>query len=466
MKRLSALILVLASLIFSLSSCSKAKKTEDAVANRKAGDTITLNVYNWGEYVADGYFDGEEEVSPFIEKYLKFDVNSEFEKYFNTVLSEKYGGIKVKINYTTYPTNEDMYSKLESGSGSYDVIFPSDYMVEKLRNENMLRPLDWSGLKSESNLKYLDPNYASQYFDPNNLYSVAYTYGRIGIIYNTAMGIDEADIAEQSWGILWNPKYSGKILQFNNPRDAFATAMYWKNLDVNSTDEAVWNEALELLKEQKQYLQGYVNDEIFDKMTCGSAAIAPYFVGDYVTMYADNENLAFYYPKEGTNVFIDAMCIPKSSKNPDIAMEYINFMLSPDAAMANALYLGYASPNTSVYNNSEYIDYMGEEIMTLLYGEKNDEGIYEGVKDSSAYSYDPYYHDFTPAVQRHVNILWEELKLHQGKPEIWVHLTSGVLVALVLIFAVYTVIIKKYRSRHYRLRDREIRKAKLAKSQK
>ncbi len=466
MKRISALILVLATLLLCLISCGSEESAEESIASRKAGDTVILNVYNWGEYIADGYYDPDDYdeddgVTPYIEKYLKYDVNLEFEKYFNSVLSAKYGNIKVKVNYTTYPTNEDMFSKLESGSGSYDIIVPSDYMIEKLISANMLRPLDWSSLKSESNLIYLDPDYMSQPYDKDNIYSVAYTYGRTGIIYNPTMGVSEEDIG--SWDLLWNPKYEGKILQFNNPRDAFGTAMYWQNIDVNSENEEDWNRAFELLKEQKQYLQGYVNDEIFDKMTGESAAIAPYFVGDYVTMYDKNENLAFYYPVEGTNIFVDAMCIPASSKNPDIAMEYINFMLSPDAAMANALYLGYSSPNTSVYTNEEYIEYMGEDIMTLLYGDADDNGEYGDFGKNGTYSYDPYYHEFTPEIQRHVNSLWEDLKVY-GTAEIWVHVTTAVLVGTILIFAVYVVIIKKRRSRDYRLRDKELRKAKLAAS--
>ncbi len=461
MKKIYFLISILLLSVLCLASCGKERAQE-----RRAGDVITLNVYNWGEYVSDGNFDPasmteeemkEEGITPYILKYLQFDVNKEFENYFNTYLSEKYGGIKVKINYTTYPTNEDMYSKLESGSGSYDVIVPSDYMIEKLIAEGMIQPLNTDTLKGENYLVNLDSNFLNQPYDKSNSYSVPYTYGRVGIIYNTTM-VDEEDLG--SWDILWNPKYSGKILQFNNPRDAFGTAMYWKNLDVNSTNKADWDEALRLLCEQKQYLQGYVNDEIFDKMIGESAAIAPYFVGDYVTMYFENENLAFYYPEEGTNIFVDAMCIPTSSKNPDIAMEYINFMNSPDAAMANAIYLGYASPNTTVYNEQEYIDYMGEDLIALLYGDENGDGIYGDFGENGTYSYDAFYHNFTPEIQRHVNGLWEDLKVY-GTAELWVHITSAVLVGAILSFAVYTTVLKKRRSRDYRLRDKAKKTAKI-----
>ncbi|MBR2467076.1 MAG: ABC transporter substrate-binding protein [Clostridia bacterium] len=448
MKKISALILILVISVSCFTSCG-----EPDISKRRAGDVITLNVYNWGEYISDGSEDS-------------YDTNKEFENYFNTVLSEKYGGIKVKVNYTTYPTNEDMYSKLESGSGSYDVIFPSDYMIEKLIAEDMIQPLNWKGLKSESNFNTIDPDYIGNPYDPNDVYSVAYTYGRTGIIYNTTM-VDEEDLG--SWDILWNEKYKGKILQFNNPRDAFGSAMYWKNIDVNSTNKADWDTALKLLEEQKPLLQAYVNDEIFDKMVGGSAAVAPYFAGDFVTMYWDNEDLDFYYPEEGGNIFVDAMCIPTSSKNPDIAMEYINFMLSPEAAVANALYLGYASPSLYVYNkygedvpspavykeeyeqyNAEYSEGMDDEyVLDILYG----------VTGNGTYSYDPYYKNFTPEIQRHVNSLWEELKVF-GTAEPWVHITSAVLVAAILILATYTVIIKKRRSRDYRMRDKALKKSK------
>lgn len=466
MKKFSALILTLVILVSCFTSCGESDKSQ-----RRAGDVITLNVYNWGEYISDGSEDS-------------YDTNKEFENYFNTVLSEKYGGIKVKVNYTTYPTNEDMYSKLESGSGSYDVIFPSDYMIEKLIAEDMIQPLNWKGLKSESNFNTIDPDYIGNPYDPKDVYSVAYTYGRTGIIYNKTM-VDKEDAG--SWDILWNAKYKGKILQFNNPRDAFGSAMYWKGIDINSTDKADWDKALKLLEEQKPLLQGYVNDEIFDKMTGESAAVAPYFVGDFVTMYSDNDNLSFSYPKEGGNIFVDAMCIPTSSKNPDIAMEYINFMLSPEAAIANALYLGYASPSRYVYNDDPTLDeiygeYNSEYRESLLYDyfldAENEEqptdeelaaaeektkyvlDLLYAVEGNGTYPFkDPYYHNFTPEIQRYVNGLWEDLKVF-GTAETWVHVTSAVLVVAILVFAVYTVIIKKRRSRDYRMRDKALKQPK------
>ena len=272
--------------------------TDDGIPT--GGETITINVYNWGEYISDGS-EGS------------YDTNAEFEKYYY----EKYG-VKVKVNYSTYATNEDMYSKLANSAVSYDIVIPSDYMIQKMIEDEML--LEFDVASEIENYIYISDEFKNRYYDEFNKYSVPYTYGMMGIIYNTQL-VSEEDVAKQSWGLMWDEKYAGKILQYNNPRDAFATAMYWKGLDINSTDSAVWDQALELLIQQKPILQGYVNDEIFNKMTTGSAAIASYFVGDYITM-ANTEgapDLFFYYPKEGVNYFVDAMCIPKNSKNPQKA---------------------------------------------------------------------------------------------------------------------------------------------------
>lgn len=426
MKKL--IISVFALIIISLALLTSCGKDEVRV----------LNVYNWGEYISDGDED-------------TFDTNAEFEEYFNTYLSEKYG-YKVKINYTTYATNEDMYSRLASGAGDgvYDVIFPSDYMLQKMAEEDML--LSFNVADEIENYAYIDDQFKGLYYDPEQRYSVPYTYGVVGVIYNPTMmdpeDLDEdGNIKNPSWSLMWNPKYKGKILQFNNPRDAFGTAMYYQNLDINSTDPEVWQTALGLLRDQKPLLQGYVNDEIFNKMTSESAAIAAYFAGDYVTMASENENLRFYYPDEGSNVFVDAMCIPKTSKNPDLAKEYINFMLSKEAAIANAVYIGYASPNKLVYDSDEYIEEMGEDAYDILYGHTIDE-------INANYSYDPYYHSFSKDMHLYVNSLWEQLKT-QTDVELWVHISSITIVVGVLGACGYSVYIKRRRSKFYRLRDKK-----------
>ena len=452
-------IATLLSLVFSFASCKSkddgknaTKRVEDMSYSYKSGEVITLNVYNWGEYISDGS-EGSD------------DVNAMFEEYFNRELSAKYGGIKIKVEYSTYANNEDMYSKLKNSAVSYDVIIPSDYMIEKMKKEGMLYSFDTSSLSNYGNILEQFKN-ENAYYDPDNCYSVPYTYGMVGIIYNKTI-VSPEDVKDKSWSLLWNEKYSGNILQFNNPRDALATAMYWKGLYVNTTDTKVWDEAYELLKQQKPLLQGYVNDEIFNKMQSESAAVAPYYVGDFLTMSEEEENLAFYYPKEGSNYFVDAMCIPTCSSNPHLAKEYINFMISEDAAVANATYIGYASPNSAVINSEDYKAAMDE----YAYEGENGEGAYELL-----YNYMPdevnkeynakfpritspaCYRSFDADTQAHVNTLWENLKI-SGSTELWVHITSILIVVSVVAYASYSIYIKKKRSKFYRNRDKANKKA-------
>ena len=428
-------VLILAALV--LTSCGDKEEIKD---------TVVLNVYNWGEYISDGF-----EGMP--------DTNAMFEEYFNTNLAKKYG-YKIKINYTTYATNEDMYSKLSSGSGVgvYDVIFPSDYMLQRMADEGMLHSFNVA--EEIPNYQYIADEFKGLYYDENEQYSVPYTYGMVGVIYNSTLmnpeDLDEnGEILDKSWALLWDKDYSGKILQFNNPRDAFATAMFYQGIDINTADRNEWLEALGYLKEQKNILQGYVNDEIFNKMTSASAAIAPYFAGDYVTMASDNEDLKFYYPKEGTNVFVDAMCIPESSTKKDVAKEYINFMLSEEVAVANAIYVGYASPNTLVRESEEYKEEMGEDAYDILYG-------YSYEELNADYGFSPYYHSFSNAekygedMQQYVNGLWEQLKT-ETDVEIWVHVSSITIVVVLLAACSYNIYVKKKRSKFYRQRDKAAR---------
>lgn len=455
---ISALIFVL---IFSLCSCGN-----DTVEEKKY-PTKTLNVYNWGEYISN-----EDD-----EEYGLFDVNAGFEDYFNTHLADKYG-FYIKINYSTYANNEDMYAKLTNSAVAYDIVVPSDYMIEKMIKNNMLLPLDFSKITNYGNIS---DDFKNMYYDPNNTYTVPYTYGMVGIIYNSEFVDEELVDSEQSWSLLWNQSingeqlgYKGKILQFNNPRDAFASAMYWKGLDINSNNPSDWNQALELLKLQKPILQGYVNDEIFNKMKSASAYIAPYYAGDFLTMAADNNDLRFYYPREGTNYFVDAFCIPKTSKNPDVAHEYINYMTGVEAATANALYIGYASPNRAVFESDYYIEmldynysvYESEDedaqclidAYEVLYGKSKDEA-------NKNYAYHPAYKDYYKNeadgidIQTHVTALWETLKT-ENSTELWVHIASIAIVAGVVSFASYDTYVKKKRSKDYRLRDKEKRLSK------
>ena len=282
------------------------------------GDRDELYIYNWGEYLADGTRG-------------TFDSLEGFQEYYKDLT-----GRDVKIYYTTYPSNEDMYAKISSGTSAYDVIFPSDYMVERMIREGLLGKIRLEEVCEEYGTEcyydYIEDEFRGLYYDPTDEYSVPYTYGRVGIITN-ANKVDEED--KTGWDMLWNEKYAGQILQFNNSRDGFATAQYLLGYNVNSTDPAEWEACLEKLLEQKPLVQSYVMDEIYNKMESGEAAIGAYYAGDYFTMLEVNEDLEFFYP-EKTNLFVDCMCVPADSENPEIAALFINYMLTRDPAVASA----------------------------------------------------------------------------------------------------------------------------------
>ena len=369
MKKLFALLLIVTLLSAPLlTGCS-------------SGKTLTLNVYNWGEYISDGSEDS-------------FDTVREFEKWYAATYHQK-----VKVNYATFASNEDMYAKLSSGAVSYDVVIPSDYMIARMRENNMLLKLDFDNIPNYSNI---DESFRGLYYDPTNEYTVPYTYGVIGVIYNANV-VDEADAGD--WDLLWNPKYSGNILQFNNPRDAFGTAQYKLGLDVNSTDRAGWDQALGELKAQAPLVKSYVMDEIYNMMESGEAAVGVYYAGDYFTMLdaqADDVDLRFYYP-ERTNYFVDAMCIPSCCQQKELAEIFINYMLSPEPAIANAEFIWYASPNKAVYTDPGYIEEMGEEAMEILYPEIGD----------FSELYNRYaYRSLDEETLDYVNTLWETLKIN------------------------------------------------------
>ena len=292
-----------------------------------------------------------------------------------------------------------MYAKLSAGAVSYDVVIPSDYMIARMAAENMLLPLDF---KNIPNYSYIDDNFKGLYYDPDNAYSVPYAYGIVGVIYN-ANEVDEADA--KGWDLMWNEKYSGRILQYNNPRDAFGTAMYKLGLDVNTTDKAQWDLAYSELMTQRPMLYGQVMDEIYNMMESGEAAIGSYYAGDYFTMVdaqADTVDLQFYYP-DPTNYYIDAMCIPSCCQDKELAEIFINFMLSRDAAVANAEYTYYASPNKLVYTDEEYLDDLGEDTIAILYPETED----------FAASYNAYaYRNLSPETLDYINTLWENVKIN------------------------------------------------------
>ena len=399
------LIAVICAFVFIVSTC--------VMISVYSKDTITLNVYNWGEYISDGS-EGT------------LDVNAAFEEYCRETL-----GLKVKVNYVTYTSNEDLYAKLSSEAVSYDVIIPSDYMIARLANEGLLMELDYSNIPNYE--ECISEDFRNLYYDPDNKYSVPYTYGMIGVIYD-ANRVDAEDIG--SWDLMWNPKYSGQIVQFNNARDAFGSAFYKLGLDVNTADRAIWDQGLKELQNQKPLLKKLVMDEIFNIMESGEAAIGAYYAGDYLTMIeyqAENVDLQFYYP-ENTNLFVDAMCIPTCAQNKELAEAYINFMLSEEAAIANAEYICYASPNALVYNNETYIEDMGEDAIAILYPENFN---FAEKYDANCYK------DLDKDTKQYLNSLWEKFKtgvLIEGEEGEEDDAISSEIVIVIVVVAVAAVI--------------------------
>ncbi len=296
-----------------------------------------VNVCSWGEYIDEALI-------------------TEFE--------EKTG---IRVNYQTAESNEALYSLIKMGGADFDVIVPSDYMIGRLIEEDMLAELDYSAIP---NYDLIDDQYKSLSFDPENKYTVPYTWGTVGIIYNTTM-VDEPIT---SWGAMFDEKYAGQVLMINNSRDALMVALCYLGYDINTTDEAQLEEAFQLIYDAKNkgVYQAFVMDEIFGKMEGGNAAIAMYYAGDYLTMLENNEDLAFVVPDEGSNWFVDAMCVLKSSQHREEAMEWINFIASTESNLANMDYIWYASPNTEAlaeypaYYEAEYEEPLDEEIYNIM----------------------------------------------------------------------------------------------------
>ncbi|MCI6402112.1 MAG: spermidine/putrescine ABC transporter substrate-binding protein [Candidatus Fimivicinus sp.] len=398
MKRIVAILFTVV-LVFTMAVPALAADASDL-----AGTTI--NVYNWGEYISDGS-EGS------------MDINAEFTKRTG-----------IKVNYNNYDTNENMYAKLKSDGVSFDIVIPSDYMIERLINEDMLQKIDFSNIP---NYKYIDAKYKGLYFDPKDEYSVPYNVGMVGLIYNTKM-VKEAPT---SWNVMWDEQYKGKVLMFDNPRDAFGIAQKLLGQSFNTTDEAEWRAAADKLKAQKPILQGYVMDDIFRKMESGEAAIAPYYAGDFITMHSNNPDLAFVYPQEGVNIFVDSICIPKNAKNKAAAEAYINFLLDPDIAVENANYLGYATPNTAVLTREDY-ELKGNE---YLYPEDQKMPKTE------------YFYNLPQKTLTLMTDLWSELKASQnieaGEEQktdyTWLYVGVGAVVVIAAAVIVYKVVKKKKR---------------------
>ena len=324
MKRILSVLLaalMLSSLSVTAFADGREPNYDEAYYSQLKGKDVSINVYNWGEYIANGD-DG------------CMDINKEFEELTG-----------ITVNYTLFDTNESMYAKIKSGSSSYDVIFPSDYMVSRMIQEDMLSKLDYSLIP---NFEYIDERFVNPEYDPQNEYSVPYTWGTVGLIYN----YDKLGFDPTSWDILWDELYSGEILMFSNSRDALGLPLMRLGYDINSQEKLELDHAAAELKAQKPFVQAYVMDQIFDKMQGNEAALAPYYAGDAVNMMAENESLRFVIPEEGSNWFADAACIPAPSDSFDeerylAAHMYINFLNEPNVAAENIEYIQYSTPNTA-----------------------------------------------------------------------------------------------------------------------
>lgn len=399
MKKLTFLIFAL-TLMLSLSVSASAYENEEWY---KGSEGTTINVFNWGEYISDTYEDG------------LINVNEEFEKLTG-----------INVNYVTYESNEDLYPKIKNGGASYDIIIPSDYMIARMISEEMLLPID---VESIPNYKYISDDYKNMYFDPDNKYSVPYNVGMVGLIYNTKMVKEKPT----SWSVMWDEQYKGKILMIDNPRDAFAIPEKLLGYSLNTTDEKELSDVAQLLIEQKPLLQGYVMDEVFNKMESGEAAMVPYYVGDYILMRDINPDLDFVYPEEGVNIFVDSICIPQCSQNYEAAIKYINFLLDPEVALSNAFYIGYATPNTGVLDNPEYAEMRNNE---YLYPSK------ENMPDVE------YFHNLPQESLLRLSELWNEIRIH-GTDNTHIYIGFAIVGLIIMIFSVRKSYIRKKREYWY-----------------
>lgn len=268
----------------------------------------TIKVYNWGDYIDE-------------------DVIAQFE--------EEHG---IGVIYDIFSTNEDMYVKLSSGGADYDVAFPSDYMIKRMIDEDMLHKID---LNNIPNYSHIEDRFKNLEFDPNNEYSVPYMWGTVGILYNKTM----VDDPVESWDILWNEKYAKQIFMLDSQRDSIAVALKLLGYSLNTRNLDELEEAKNLLIQQKPLVLAYVGDEVKDKMIGNEAALAVVWSGDAVYMMDENPDLEYVIPKEGTNLWFDSMVIPSTSQNKEAAEKFINFMLESEIAFKNADYIGYATPH-------------------------------------------------------------------------------------------------------------------------
>lgn len=290
----------------------------------------TINVYNWGDYIDPEVLD---------------------------MFEEEYG---IEVVYDTYATNEDLYVKLKQGGSSYDVIFPSDYMIERMIRENLLAEINLSNVDQISKV---DDTFLNLDYDPENKYSVPYMWGTVGIIYNKTM----VSRPLTKWSDLWDEEFSGDIIMLNSQRDTLAVALKKLGYSLNTRNIAELEEARDELIAQKPIVYAYLGDEVKDVIVGEEAAIAVVWSGDAVAMIRENPNLEYVMPEEGTNLWFDAMVIPSNANNKEDAEKFINFMTRPDIAALNADYIGYSSPIP------EAVELLPEETQESLVGYPTDE---------------------------------------------------------------------------------------------
>lgn len=383
--------------------------------DRFKGDDVKIRVFNWGENISDGT-EGT------------LDVIGEFEKLTG-----------IDVEYTTYPSNEDMYSILKGEKSQYDIIIPSDYMIGKLIEENMLEKINFDNVPNFN--KYCDKKLLNPEYDPENEYSAPYTWGTVCLIYDSSRIKEEIT----SWSALWDEKYSGQILMFNNPRDAMAIPLILLGYSLNTQDQSQLKEAANLLIEQKPLVQAYVMDEVYEKMGGGNAFIAPYYVGDAYLIMEDNPDLEICIPEEGTNRFVDAMCIPKNknltSSNREKKQEaeirkeaaemFINYMYETQVALENIEYICYSTPHMGAY---ELLD---DEI-------KNDKNLYPS--DEFLKTKTESFKNLSTKTNRYIDKLWTEIKI-SGAENQWA--IPFLLIVCVVISASVSIMRLRKKKREY-----------------
>ncbi|MDY5252452.1 MAG: ABC transporter substrate-binding protein [Erysipelotrichaceae bacterium] len=327
-------VLLASAMMLGLAGCSSSSDVEQVMDAQETYGCNVLNVYNWGEYI------GENTIS-------------NFEKMYNA-----------KVNYSLFDSNEAMYTKLLGGS-AYDILIPSDYMIERLIDENLLQPIDKNIVTDFDNLY---DGVKGLPYDPDNTYSVPYFWGTVGIVYNKN-NVSPEQVEKEGYNILLDEQYKGKVFLYDSERDSFMMAFKALGYSMNTEDQDEIQEAYQwLLDVNKAVDPAYVTDEVIDAMANGEKDIAIMYSGDAAYVLSENEDMAYFTPNSGTNLWSDAMVIPANAKCPGLANEFINYMLSYDAAYDNSYTVGYTSANAQVmeelseeYDPSAYIPRTGYE---------------------------------------------------------------------------------------------------------